>query len=63
MAEELLTRLFNTILESERMTVDNKSADILDFKNKGNAKSFSNYKGTKTISHSIKMGKNNGSDG
>ncbi|KAI5618310.1 hypothetical protein C0J50_22292 [Silurus asotus] len=56
MAVEFLTRLFNTILEGERMPKEwRKSVLVPIFKNKGDVQTCSNYRGIKLISHTIKL--------
>lgn len=56
MAVWFLTRLFNTILESERMPEEwRRSVLVPIFKNKGDVQSCSNYRGIKLISHSMKL--------
>ena len=56
MAVRFLTRLFNRILEGERMPEEwRRSVLIPIFKNKGDAQNCSNYRGIKLISHSLKI--------
>ena len=56
MAVRFLTRLFNRILEGERMPEEwRKSILVPIFKNKGDAQSCTNYCGIKLISHSLKI--------
>ena len=53
---EFLTRLFNNILEGEKMPDEwRKSVLIPIFKNKGDVQSCSNYRGIKLISHTMKL--------
>jgi len=55
-AEKFLTKLFNRILESERMPDEWRRSIIIPvFKKKGDAQSCSNYRGIKLISHSMKL--------
>ena len=55
-AVEFLTRLFNAILESERMPEEwRRSVLIPIFKNKGDVQDCSNYRGIKLMSHSMKI--------
>ncbi|XP_051786647.1 uncharacterized protein LOC127528918 [Erpetoichthys calabaricus] len=56
MAMEILTRLFNGILESERMSEEwRRSVLVPIFKNKGDVQDCSNYRGIKLMSHSMKI--------
>ena len=56
MAVRFLTRLFNRILEGERMPEEwRKSILVPIFKNKGDAQSCTNYRGIKLINHSLKI--------
>ncbi|KAG2458644.1 RTBS polymerase, partial [Polypterus senegalus] len=56
MAVEFLTRLFNGILESERMLEDwRRSVLVPIFKNKGDVLDCSNYRGVKLMRHSMKL--------
>uniref|UniRef100_A0A3B4DPZ4 ribonuclease H n=1 Tax=Pygocentrus nattereri TaxID=42514 RepID=A0A3B4DPZ4_PYGNA len=55
-AEDILTKLFNKILESERMPDEWRSSELLPiFKNKGDVQSCSNYRGIKLMSHTMKV--------
>lgn len=54
-AVELFIRLFNKILESERMLKEWRSVLALIFINKGDVQCCSNYRSIKLISHSIKL--------
>ena len=54
MAVGLLTRLFNKILESERMPAGWRLSVLVPiFKNKGDVQSCGNYRGIKLLSHTI----------
>ncbi|KAK3556555.1 hypothetical protein QTP70_009541 [Hemibagrus guttatus] len=54
-AVEFLTRLFNRVLESERMPEEwRRSVLVPIFKNKGDVQSCSNYRGIKLMSHTMK---------
>ncbi|MBN3290172.1 LORF2 protein, partial [Polypterus senegalus] len=56
MAVEFLTRLFNGILESERMPEEwRRSILVPIFKNKGDVQNCGNYRGIKLMSHSMKF--------
>ncbi|MBN3291136.1 RTXE polymerase, partial [Polypterus senegalus] len=56
MAVAFLNRLFNGILESERMPEEwRRSILVPIFKNKGNVQDCSNYRGIKLMSHSMKL--------
>ena len=56
MAVELFTRVFNQILEGERMPDEwRKSILVPIFKNKGDVQSCGNYRGIKFISHAMKV--------
>ena len=56
MAVRFLTKLFNRILEGERMPEEwRRSILIPIFKNKGDAQNCSNYRGIKLICHSLKI--------
>ena len=56
MAVDWLTRLFNGILEGERMPDEwRKSVIVPIFKNKGDVQSCSNYRGIKLLSHAMKI--------
>ena len=56
MAVEFLTRLFNTILESERMPEEwRRSVLVPIFKNKGDVQSCSNYRGIKLLNPRMKL--------
>lgn len=56
MAIRFLTKLFNRILEGERMPEEwRKSVLVPIFKNKGDAQSCTNYRGIKLMSHSLKI--------
>ncbi|MFY0383419.1 RNA-directed DNA polymerase, partial [Bacillus sp. YIM B13582] len=56
MAVEFLTRLFNRILEGERMPEEwRRSVLVPIFKNKGDVQTCSNYRGIKLISHTMKL--------
>ncbi|KAI5100986.1 hypothetical protein C0J45_9972 [Silurus meridionalis] len=56
MAVEFLTRLFNRILEGERMPGEwRRSVLVPIFKHKGDVQSCSNYRGIKLISHTMKL--------
>ena len=56
MAIEFLARLFNSILEGEKMPEEwRKSVLVPIFKNKGDVQCCSNYRGIKLISHSMKI--------
>ncbi|KAK3574862.1 hypothetical protein QTP86_018329 [Hemibagrus guttatus] len=53
---ELLTSLFNRVLESERMPEEWRSSVLVPiFKNKGDVQSCSNYRGIKLMSHTMKL--------
>ncbi|KAI5086583.1 butyrophilin-like protein 3 [Silurus meridionalis] len=55
-AVEFLTRLFNRILEGERMPEEwRRSVLVPIFKHKGDVQSCSNYRGIKLISHTMKL--------
>ncbi|KAK3530505.1 hypothetical protein QTP86_027871 [Hemibagrus guttatus] len=55
-AVELLTSLFNRVLESERMPEEwRRSVLVPIFKNKGDVQSCSNYRGIKLMSHTMKL--------
>ncbi|KAF7663482.1 hypothetical protein LDENG_00210270 [Lucifuga dentata] len=55
-AVEFLTRLFNEILESERMPEEwRRSVLVPIFKNKGDVQSCGNYRGIKLMSHTMKL--------
>ena len=55
-AVEFLTRTFNEILESERMTEEwKRSLLVLIFKKKGFMQSCGNYRGIKIISQTMKL--------
>ncbi|KAK3516828.1 hypothetical protein QTP70_023704, partial [Hemibagrus guttatus] len=55
-AVELLTSLFNRVLESERMPEEwRRSVLVPIFKNKGDVQSCSNYSGIKLMSHTMKL--------
>ena len=56
MAVGLLTRLFNKILESERMPEEWRLSVLVPiFKNKGDVQSCGNYRGIKLLSHTMKV--------
>ncbi|KAI5627956.1 hypothetical protein C0J50_3222 [Silurus asotus] len=56
MAVEFLTRLFNRILEGEKMPEEwRKSVLVPIFKHKGDVQTCSNYRGIKLISHTMKL--------
>ena len=56
MAVGLLTRLFNKILESERMPDEWRLSVLVPiFKNKGDVQSCGNYRGIKLLSHTMKL--------
>ena len=56
MAVEFLTRLFNKILESERMPEEWRLSVLVPiFKNKGDVQSCGNYRGIKLLSHTMKV--------
>ncbi|KAI5606596.1 hypothetical protein C0J50_2095 [Silurus asotus] len=56
MAVEFLTRLFNRILEGERMPEEwRRSVLVPIFKHKGDVQTCSNYRGIKLISHTMKL--------
>ena len=56
LAVEFLTRLFNKILEGERMPEEwRRSVLVPIFKNKGDVQTCSNYRGIKLISHTMKL--------
>lgn len=48
-------RLFNTILESERMSEEWRSVQVPIFKNMDDVQHCSNYRGATLISHSMKL--------
>ena len=53
---DFITRLFNKILEDERMPDEwRRSVLVPIFKNKGDVQSCSNYRGIKLISHTVKL--------
>ncbi|KAK3574678.1 hypothetical protein QTP86_012451 [Hemibagrus guttatus] len=55
-AVEFLTSLFNRVLESEKMPEEwRRSVLVLIFKNKGDVQSYSNYRGIKLMSHTMKL--------
>uniref|UniRef100_A0A3B4CLA2 ribonuclease H n=1 Tax=Pygocentrus nattereri TaxID=42514 RepID=A0A3B4CLA2_PYGNA len=55
-AVDFLTRLFNKILESERMPDEWRSSVLVPiFRNKGDVQSCSNYRGIKLMSHTMKV--------
>ncbi|KAK3516038.1 hypothetical protein QTP70_002514 [Hemibagrus guttatus] len=55
-AVEFLTRLFNRVLESEKMPEEWRSSVLVPiFKNKGDVQSCSNYRGIKLMSHTMKV--------
>ncbi|KAK3547027.1 hypothetical protein QTP86_008826, partial [Hemibagrus guttatus] len=55
-AVEFLASLFNRVLESERMPEEwRRSVLVPIFKNKGDVQSFSNYRGIKLMSHTMKL--------
>ena len=55
-AVDFLTRLFNKILKSGEMPKERRYSTLIPiFKSKGDAKSSSNHRGTKLISHLMKM--------
>ncbi|KAK3555648.1 hypothetical protein QTP86_025616 [Hemibagrus guttatus] len=55
-AVEFLASLFNRVLESERMPEEwRRSALVPIFKNKGDVRSCSNYRGIKLMSHTMKL--------
>ncbi|KAI5102764.1 gastrula zinc finger protein XlCGF28.1-like, partial [Silurus meridionalis] len=55
-AVEFLTRLFNKILEGEKMPEEwRRSVLVLIFKHKGDVQPCSNYRGIKLISHTMKL--------
>uniref|UniRef100_A0A3B3I9A4 ribonuclease H n=1 Tax=Oryzias latipes TaxID=8090 RepID=A0A3B3I9A4_ORYLA len=55
-AVEFLTRLFNRILESEKMPEEwRRSVLVPIFKNKGDTQNCSNYRGIKLMSHTMKL--------
>ncbi|KAK3555275.1 hypothetical protein QTP86_014891 [Hemibagrus guttatus] len=55
-AVEILTCLFNRVLESERMPEEwRRSVLVPIFKNKGDVQSCSNYRGIKLMSHTMKL--------
>ncbi|KAK3507758.1 hypothetical protein QTP70_035282 [Hemibagrus guttatus] len=55
-AVEFLNSLFNRDLESERMLEEwRRSVLVLNFKNKGDVQSCSNYRGIKLMSHTLKL--------
>ncbi|KAI5628469.1 receptor tyrosine-protein kinase erbB-3 precursor [Silurus asotus] len=56
MAVEFLTRLFNRILEGEKMPEEwRRSVLVPIFKHKGDVQTCSNYRGIKLISHTMKL--------
>ena len=55
LAIDFLTRMFNKILEDERMPDEWRSVLVPIFKNKGDVQSCSNYRGNKLISHTMKL--------
>ncbi|RJG15641.1 hypothetical protein D4A39_16580, partial [Alcanivorax profundi] len=56
MAVEFLTRLFNKVLESERMPEEwRRSVLVPIFKNKGDVQNCGNYRGIKLMSHTMKL--------
>uniref|UniRef100_A0A8C4T634 ribonuclease H n=1 Tax=Erpetoichthys calabaricus TaxID=27687 RepID=A0A8C4T634_ERPCA len=56
MAVKFLTRLFNGILESERMPEEwRRSVLVPIFKNKGDVQDCTNYRGIQLMSHSMKL--------
>ncbi|KAI5629602.1 hypothetical protein C0J50_7994 [Silurus asotus] len=56
MAAEFLTRLFNKILEVERMPEEwRRSLLVPIFKHNGDVQTCSNYRGIKLISHTMKL--------
>ncbi|KAI5106486.1 hypothetical protein C0J45_4183, partial [Silurus meridionalis] len=56
MAVEFLNRLFNRILEGERMPEEwRRSVLVPIFKHKGDVQTCSNYRGIKLISHTMKL--------
>ena len=63
MAVEFLTRLFNIILESERMPEEWRLSVLVPiFKNKGDVQSCGNYRGIKFVKpHHEGVGKSSGS--
>ncbi|KAK3542239.1 hypothetical protein QTP86_021401, partial [Hemibagrus guttatus] len=55
-AVEFLTSLFNRVLERERMPEEwRRSVLVPIFKNKGDVQSCSNYRGIKSMSHTMKV--------
>ncbi|KAK9142709.1 hypothetical protein Syun_012109 [Stephania yunnanensis] len=51
-----LTKLFNKILKSKRMSIDWRRSTLVPiFKNKGDIQSCSNYRRIKLMSHTIKL--------
>ncbi|KAK3516689.1 hypothetical protein QTP70_022185, partial [Hemibagrus guttatus] len=57
-AVKFLTSLFNRVLESERMPEEwRRSVLVPIFKNKGDVQSCSNYRGIKSMSHTMKLWK------
>jgi hypothetical protein len=51
-----LTKLFNTIFRSNKMPDEwRRSILVPIFKNKGDIQSFTNYRGIKLISHTMKL--------
>ncbi|KAK3560854.1 hypothetical protein QTP86_022604 [Hemibagrus guttatus] len=55
-AVEFLTSLFNRVLESEKMPEEwRRSVLVPIFKNKGDVQSYSNYRGIKLMSHTMKL--------
>ncbi|KAI5629399.1 hypothetical protein C0J50_2331 [Silurus asotus] len=55
MAVDFLTRLFNRILEKEKMPEEWRSVLVPIFKNNGDVQTCSNYRGIKLISHTMKL--------
>ena len=55
-ALEFLTKLYNTTIESERMSEELRDSVLIPiFKNKGDVQSCSNYRGIKLISHIMEL--------
>ncbi|MCJ8739626.1 hypothetical protein PDJAM_G00049200 [Pangasius djambal] len=55
-AVEVLTSLFNRVLESEKMPEEWRGSVLVPiFKNKGDVQSCSNYRGIKLMSHTMKL--------
>ena len=55
-ALELLTKLYNRTMGSERMPEEWRDSVLIPiFKNKGDVQSCSNYRGIKLISHTMKL--------